>query len=179
MGGYLLEHLWWGSVFLVNVPIIAVLVVAAPLLVPNSRDPHPGRLDLSGIAWSMVAMLPFVYGIKQLAEHGLSVMSLGAMALGVVGGLMFVRRQVTARHPLIDVGLFSDTVFSGAISANLLSMVGYAGFLFFAAQFLQLVVSLSPMAAATVLIPGLVVTIVAGFAIIRLARHRRCRCTSW
>ena len=162
MGGYLLEHLWWGSVFLVNVPIIAVLLAAAPFLVPESRDPHPGRIDVSGIAWSMTAMLPFVYGIKQLAEHGLSAMSLGAMALGVVGGLMFVRRQVTATHPLIDVGLFSDRVFSGAIGANLLSMVGYAGFLFFAAQFLQLVVGLSPMAAATVLIPGLVVTIVAG-----------------
>ena len=92
----------------------------------------------------MIAMLPFVYGIKQLAEHGLSVMSLGAMALGVVGGLMFVRRQITAKHPLIDIGLFSDRVFSGAISANLLSMVGYAGFLFFAAQFLQLVVGLEP-----------------------------------
>ena len=171
MGGYLLEHLWWGSVFLVNVPIIAVLLVAAPFLVPESRDPHPGRLDLSGIAWSMIAMLPFVYGIKQLAEHGLSVMSLGAMALGVVGGLMFVRRQLTATDPLIDVGLFSDRVFSGAISANLLSMVGYAGFLFFAAQFLQLVVGLSPMAAATVLIPGLVVTIVAGFMAVRFARR--------
>ena len=171
MGGYLLEHLWWGSVFLVNVPIIAVLLLAAPFLVPESRDPHPGRLDLSGIAWSMVAMLPFVYGIKQLAEHGLSPMSFGAMALGVAGGLMFVRRQLTATHPLIDVGLFSDRVFSGAISANLLSMVGYAGFLFFAAQFLQLVVGLSPMSAATVLIPGLVVTIVAGFVVVRLARR--------
>ncbi len=64
MGGYLLEHLWWGSVFLVNVPIIGVLLVAAPFLVPESRDPHPGRLDVSGIAWSMAAMLPFVYGIK-------------------------------------------------------------------------------------------------------------------
>ena len=171
MGGYLLEHLWWGSVFLVNVPIIAVLIVAAPFLVPESRDPHPGRLDLSGIAWSMIAMLPFVYGIKQVAEHGLSLLPLGSMALGVVGALMFVRRQVTATHPLIDVRLFSDRVFSGAIGANLLSMVGYAGFLFFAAQFLQLVVGLSPMAAATVLVPGLVVTIVAGFTVVRLARR--------
>ncbi|MFZ0142186.1 MAG: MFS transporter [Aeromicrobium sp.] len=171
MGGYLLEHLWWGSVFLVNVPIIAALLVAAPFLVPESRDPHPGRLDVSGIAWSMIAMLPFVYGIKQLAEHGWSVGSLGSMVLGVFGALMFVRRQVTATHPLIDVGLFSDRVFSGAIGANLLSMVGYAGFLFFAAQFLQLVVGLSPMAAATVLVPGLVVTIAAGFTAVRLARR--------
>lgn len=171
LGGYLLEHLWWGSVFLVNVPIIVVFLAAATLLVPESRDPNPGRLDVSGIVWSMTAMLPFVYGIKQLAEHGLSTHSLGAMALGVVGAVMFVRRLTTAKHPLIDVGLFSDRVFSGAIGANLLSMMGYAGFLFFAAQFLQLVVGLSPMAAATVLIPGLAVMIVAGFLVVRLARR--------
>ncbi len=170
VGGYLLEHLWWGSVFLVNVPIIVMLLVAAPFLVPESRDPRPGRIDVSGIVWSMTAMLPFVYGIKQLAEHGVSAGPLAAMVLGVAGAAMFVRRQATATHPLIDVGLFSDRVFSGAIGANLLSMVGYAGFLFFAAQFLQLVVGLSPMAAATVLVPGLVVTIVAGFMAVRFAR---------
>jgi DHA2 family multidrug resistance protein-like MFS transporter len=171
VGGYLLEHLWWGSVFLVNVPIIVVFVGAAALLVPESRDPKPGRLDVLGIGWSMVAMLPFVYGIKQLAEHGLAVGPLGAMALGVLGAVMFVHRQATAAHPLIDLGLFSDRAFSGAIGANLLSMVGYAGFLFFAAQFLQLVVGLSPMAAATVLIPGLAVTIIAGFTVVPLARR--------
>jgi DHA2 family multidrug resistance protein-like MFS transporter len=93
------------------------------------------------------------------------------MTVGVVGALMFVRRQVTAVHPLIDVGLFADRVFSGAIGANLLSMVGYTGFLFFAAQFLQLVVGLNPMAAATVLVPGLLVTIAAGLAVVRLTRR--------
>jgi DHA2 family multidrug resistance protein-like MFS transporter len=171
MGGYLLEHLWWGSVFLVNVPIIVLFLAAAGFLVPESRDPHPGRLDVSGIVWSMAAMLPFVYGIKQLAEHGLSPVPLGAMLLGVAGAAMFVRRLNTSTHPLIDPALFSDRVFSGAIGANLLSMMGYAGFLFFAAQFLQLVVGLSPMAAATVLVPGLAVMIVAGFVSVRVARR--------
>lgn len=170
VGGYLLEHLWWGSVFLVNVPIIVVFLVAAALLVPESRDPHPGQLDIIGIAWSMTAMLPFVFGIKQVAEHGLAAGPLGAIALGVVGGVMFVHRQKTASHPLIDLGLFSNRAFSGAIGANLLSMMGYAGFLFFAAQFLQLVVGLSPMSAATVLVPGLAVTMMAGFVVVRLAR---------
>ncbi len=170
VGGYLLEHFWWGSVFLVNVPIIVAFLAAAPFLVPESRDPRPGRLDLPGIAWSMTAMLPFVYGIKQLAEQGLAAEAVGAIALGIVGGVLFVRRQATAEHPLIDLALFSDRVFSGAIGANLLSMMGYAGFLFFAAQFLQLVVGLSPMAAATVLIPGLAVTMIGGFVAVRLAR---------
>ena len=171
LGGYLLEHLWWGSVFLVNVPIIAVFLVAAAVLVPESRDPRPGRLDVAGIAWSMMAMLPFVYGIKQLAEHGLSTGPLGAMAFGIVSAMMFVHRQATAVNPLIDLKLFSNRAFSGAISANLLSMMGYAGFLFFAAQFLQLVVGLNPMASATVLVPGLVITIVASFTVVRLARR--------
>jgi len=93
------------------------------------------------------------------------------MAIGVAGGAMFVRRLRTAANPLIDPSLFSDGVFSGAISANLLSMMGYAGFLFLAAQFLQLVVGLSPMAAATVLVPGLAVTMMAGFVVVRLARY--------
>ena len=171
LGGYLLEHLWWGSVFLVNVPIIVAFLVAAPILVPESRDPNPRRLDVSGIIWSMTAMLPFVYGIKQLAEHGPSAVALGAMALGLVGAAMFVRRITTSTHPLIDPALFADRVFSGAIGANLLSMMGYAGFLFFAAQFLQLVVGLSPMAAATVLVPGLAVMIVSGFVSVRFARY--------
>ncbi len=171
VGGYLLEHLWWGSVFLVNVPIIVVFLAAAGFLVPESRDPNPGRLDVLGIVFSMLAMLPFVYGIKQLAEQGVTTEPVAAMTLGAVGGWLFVRRQATARHPLIDLGLFSNRAFSGALGANLLSMMGYAGFLFFAAQFLQLVVGLSPMAAATVLVPGLVVTIVAGFTVVRLARR--------
>lgn len=175
VGGYLLEHFWWGSVFLVNVPIIVVFLATAVLLVPESRDPNPGRIDVAGIVWSMAAMLPFVYGIKQIAEHGVGQHVLVALGISAVAGALFVHRQATAANPLIDLSLFSDRVFTGAIVANLLSLMGYAGFLFFAAQFLQLVAGLSPMSAAAVLVPGLLVTIVAGLVVVRIVRHAPVR----
>ncbi|MEV7398014.1 MFS transporter [Aeromicrobium sp. NPDC092404] len=171
VGGWLLEHFWWGSVFFINVPIIAVFLVAAVFLLPESRDPRPGRIDLASIVLSMTAMLPFVFGIKQAAEHGLSDPTLIGLGVGIVSGVLFVRRQRRIADPLIDMTLFSDRVFSGAIVANLLSLMGYAGFVYFAAQFLQLVVGLSPLSAATALLPGLVVTVFAGFAAVRLVRR--------
>jgi DHA2 family multidrug resistance protein-like MFS transporter len=170
VGGWLLEHLWWGSVFFINVPIIVGFLALAVFLLPESRDPSPGRVDVPSIGLSMTAMLPFVFGIKQLAEHGFSDLALTGFAVGMLSTVAFVRRQHRLVDPMIDMTLFSDRVFSGAIVANLLSLMGYAGFVFFAAQFLQLVAGLSPLAAATVLLPGLVVTVVAGFAAVRLVR---------
>jgi DHA2 family multidrug resistance protein-like MFS transporter len=170
VGGWLLEHFWWGSVFLINVPLIALFLVLAVLLLPESRDPSPGRIDVPSIVLSMTAMLPVVFAIKQVAEHGLNEVVVTALVVGVVSGYAFIRRQRRLANPLIDLSLFSDRVFSGAIGANLLSFMGYVGFLFFAAQFLQLVVGLSPMSAATVLLPGLLVTVLAGFAAVRLVR---------
>ncbi|MBC7632169.1 MFS transporter [Aeromicrobium sp.] len=170
VGGWLLEHFWWGSVFFINVPIIIVFLVAATVLLPESRDPRPGRIDVVSIVLSMTTMLPLVVGIKQVAEHGFSDLALTGFGVGVASAVAFIRRQRRLRDPMIDMSLFSDRVFSGAIVANLLSLMGYAGFVFFAAQFLQLVVGLSPLAAATVLLPGLVVTVFAGFAAVRLVR---------
>jgi DHA2 family multidrug resistance protein-like MFS transporter len=170
VGGWLLEHFWWGSVFFINVPIMVAFLALAVFLLPESRDPSPGRVDVPSIGLSMTAMLPFVFGIKQLAEHGFSDLALTGLAVGILSTVAFVRRQHRLVDPMIDMTLFSDRVFSGAIVANLLSLMGYAGFVFFAAQFLQLVAGLSPLAAATVLLPGLVVTVVAGFAAVRLVR---------
>jgi DHA2 family multidrug resistance protein-like MFS transporter len=94
-----------------------------------------------------------------------------SFGVGILSGVAFVRRQRRIVDPMIDLALFSDRVFSGAIVANLLSLMGYAGFVFFAAQFLQLGMGLSPLEAATALLPGLVVTVLAGFAAVRLVRH--------
>jgi DHA2 family multidrug resistance protein-like MFS transporter len=171
VGGWLLEHYWWGSVFFINVPIIIVFIGAAIFLLPESRDPSPGRVDIPSIVLSLTAMLPTVFGIKQLAEQGFSDVAMTGFAVGIVSAVAFVRRQRRLVDPMIDLALFSDRVFSGAIVANLLSLMGYAGFIFFAAQFLQLGMGLSPLAAATALLPGLVVTVLAGFAAVRLVRH--------
>jgi DHA2 family multidrug resistance protein-like MFS transporter len=171
LGGYLLGHFWWGSVFLINVPFIVALVPAALALLPESRDPEPGPLDLWSIALSLTAMLPFVYAIKQVAHRGLDDSTLAALVLAVGAGWMFVSRLRRSAHPMIDLSLFRNRVFSGAIVANLLSLMALTGFLFLGAQLLQLVLGLSAMDAALVLLPGLVVTVATGFWAVRLL-HR-------
>ncbi|GAA3520468.1 MFS transporter [Aeromicrobium panaciterrae] len=170
VGGWLLEHFWWGSVFFINVPIIIVFLIAAVMLLPESRDPRPGRIDVPSIGLSLAAMLPIVFAIKQFAEHGISDIVVTTLAIGAASAVAFVRRQRRVADPMIDMALFSDRIFSGAIVANLLSLMGYAGFIFFAAQFLQLGMGLSPMAAAMALLPGLLVTVLGGFAAVRLVR---------
>ncbi|MDN5855199.1 MAG: MFS transporter, partial [Actinomycetia bacterium] len=173
MGGWLLEHFWWGSVFLITVPVVIALIPAVLLLVPESKDPAPGRVDPVSIALSLATMLPVVYAIKMFAEGGWSYGVLSAITVGIAAGVTFVRRQLASPTPMLDVRLFANPVFSGAVMSNLLSILGFAGFLFFVAQFLQLVIGLSPMEAGTVLVPGLVASIIAGLVAVRLVRMVR------
>ncbi len=168
LGGWLLGHGSWGSVFLINVPIIIVLIPLAMALLPESRDPAPGPLDPFAIVLSLTAMLPLVFGIKNVAEHGLTDLTLTAFAVGTASAWAFVHRLRTSASPMIDLTLFRNRVFTGAIIANLLSLMGLTGFLFLGAQLLQLVLGLTAMDAALVLLPGLVATVVAGFVAVRL-----------
>ncbi|KHL12523.1 UNVERIFIED_CONTAM: MFS transporter [Mumia flava] len=170
VGGWLLEHFTWGAVFWINVPVVAVLVPLALWLLPESRNPAPGPLDPLSIVLSMAAMLPLVYGIKVIAEHGITGTAAWSFGIAVASGIAFVRRQRRRPIPLVDVSLFGNRVFSGALTANLLSLMGLTGFLLFSSQFLQLVVGLSPMEASVVLLPGLAATILAGFGAVRLVR---------
>ena len=173
VGGFLLEHFAWGAVFLVAVPVLIPLLVAAPLLVPESRDPNPGRIDLVSIVLSMAAMIPVVYAIKSLAVDGPS-LSAGAWALlGIVMGTLFVRRQLVAEVPMLDMALFRRGSFSGAILVNLLSVVALVGFLYFVSQHLQLVLGLSPMTAGVALVPGMLAMIVAGLSVVPISRRVR------
>ncbi len=173
VGGFLLEHYWWGSVFLMAVPVLIPLLVLGPVLVPESRDPAPGPVDPVSIALSLGTTAPLVYGIKRLAEFGWGLSS----ALPVLGALLmgyaFVRRQLRRPVPLLDVRLFTNPVFSGSVAANLLSVFSLVGFIFFVSQHLQLVSGRSPMEAGLVLVPGLVVTIAAGLAAVRVVRRVR------
>ncbi|WP_336640484.1 MFS transporter [Microbacterium sp. USHLN272] len=171
VGGILLEHFSWGSVFLIAVPVLIPLLIAAPLLVPESRDPNPGRIDLLSIALSMAAMIPVVYAIKSLAVDGPSVVAGAWASLGVVMGVLFVRRQLRAEIPMLDMALFRRGTFSGAILVNLLSVVALVGFLYFVSQHLQLVLGLSPMMAGLALVPGMAVMIVAGLGVVPISRR--------
>lgn len=170
LGGWLLGHFWWGSVFFINAPIIMAFIPLALLLLPESRDPEPGPLDFTAIVLSLLAMLPTVFAIKNLAEDGFSDLTLAAFAVGAISGWAFVRRLRTSASPMIDLTLFRNRVFTGAIIANLLSLMGLTGFLFLGAQLLQLVMGLSAMDSALVLLPGLAATVLAGFAAVQLVK---------
>jgi DHA2 family multidrug resistance protein-like MFS transporter len=173
VGGVLLEHLWWGSVFLIAVPVLLPLFVLAPFLVPESRDPAPGRLDLASITLSLVTMLPIVYGIKHMATEGLDLLGCAAVVVGLAAGTLFVRRQLRLETPMLDMALFRQPAFSGAVLINLLSVVALVGGLFFVSQHLQLVLGLSPLHAGLILVPGLITMILAGLLVVPVAARVR------
>lgn len=171
VGGYLLEHFWWGSVFLLTVPVIVLLLLAGPVLLPESRNLTSSRIDLVSVAMSILAMLPVVFGIKEIATHGLDALGVAALGLGVLFGVAFVRRQLASHDPLLDVRLFRQTVFSASIVANFLSVFAFAGLIFYVSQYLQLVMGLGPMQAGTYLLPGAAASMLAGLLAVSLAKY--------
>nr|WP_265522250.1 MFS transporter [Oerskovia sp. JB1-3-2] len=171
VGGFLLEHYWWGSVFLIAVPVLVLLLVLAPVFVPESRDANPGRVDVVSVLLSMATMAPIVFGIKTLAKSGLGAVGVAAVLLGLLAGYAFVRRQLSRPDPMLDVHLFTRWTFSGAVLVNLLSVFSLVGFLFFVSQDVQLVLGLSPMRAGLALLPGLLAMIVAGLTVVRVVRR--------
>ncbi len=175
VGGVLLEHFWWGSVFAVNVPVTVLLVVAGLALLPESRMPDPERTDLVGAALTLLTMAPLVLAVTLAGSGGPIPAVLLAMLVGTSAGYAFVvrsRRLVRAgRRPLIDLGLFASPVLRHSALANATTMFGLTGLLFFSAQYLQLVLGASPMQAGLLLLPGFLATVLAGLATARLARR--------
>lgn len=146
--GVLLAHFWWGSVFLVNLPAMALLLALVPLLVPEFRPGCTGRFDLTGALLSMAAVLAAVWGVKRAAAHGLGLTPVVALAVGLVMSLVFLHHQRAVAHPMVDLALFRDSRFGGFLSANLLAMFGLVGNAIFTTQFLQSVLGMSPLRAA-------------------------------
>jgi MFS transporter, DHA2 family, multidrug resistance protein len=154
VAGVLLQYFWWGSVFLLNLPVMAVLLVVGPRLLPEVRDPAPGRFDLPGAVLSVLAVLAVIYGVKRIAENGADATALLAVAAGVAIGAAFVQRQRRIAHPLLDLGLFRSAAFSTSVLVNVLIGVMMAGIFLFVAQYLQLVIGMGPLAAGAWLIPA-------------------------
>jgi DHA2 family multidrug resistance protein-like MFS transporter len=147
IGGILLEHFRWGSVFLINVPVMLLLLGLAPVLLPEFRDPTAGRLDVPSAALSVAAVLAMIYGLKRMAEDGLGWIAIAAVLAGVAIAAAFVHRQRTLADPLIDLRLFQSPTFSTALAVNILGFCTcFAAFLFIA-QYLQSVLGLSPLEA--------------------------------
>jgi DHA2 family multidrug resistance protein-like MFS transporter len=153
-GGVLLEFFWWGSVFLLAVPVMALLLVLGPKLLPEFRDPAAGRLDLVSAGLSVVAVLAVIYGLKEIAARGLESGPLLAVLVGLAVGLVFVRRQQLLDDPLIDLRLFRSRTFTAALGSNTLSLSIAFGIFFLIAQYLQLVLGYSPLQAGLWTIPS-------------------------
>jgi MFS transporter, DHA2 family, multidrug resistance protein len=170
IGGFLLEHAWWGSVFLVNVPVMVLLLVGAPLLLPESRNPRPGPFDALSAVLSIAGVLPLVYALKTAAHDGASAAVLGGLAAG--GALLwaFVRRQRRLAEPLLDLRLFRYRAFTVAVTTNLLTVFALLGLLFFLPQYLMLVLGMSPLVAGLWMLPLAGATVAGSLAAPWLAR---------
>jgi DHA2 family multidrug resistance protein-like MFS transporter len=165
IGGVVLEHFWWGAVFLINVPVMVALLILGPLLLPESQDPDAGAVDLLSAAMSLVAMLLVIYAIKRFAQDGFTPLPVFAAIAGVIGWILFILRQRHLEHPLIDVELFKVPAFSTSVATQLIATVTLGGMYFLVAQYLQLVLGLDPLRAGLALLPatvtGFVGTVVA------------------
>ena len=145
LGGVMLEFFWWGSVFLIGVPVMVLLLVVGPVLLPEFRDPEAGRPDLISAALSLAAVLAVIFGLKQIAQDGLAWLPVMSILAGLAVGVVFVRRQGTLADPLIDLRLFRMRAFSASLATYALGiLVAFGGFLFLP-QYLQLVRGLSPL----------------------------------
>jgi DHA2 family multidrug resistance protein-like MFS transporter len=148
MSGILVEHFWWGSVFLVNLPAMALLLVLGPFLLPESRDPNPGRFDWPSVPLSLAAVLPVIYGLKEIPSEGWHPLYVVSVTVGLLFAALFVHRQRTAASPLVPPALLRGHGFTPALVLNLLSALGMMGSAIFTTQYLQSVLGKSPLEAA-------------------------------
>jgi DHA2 family multidrug resistance protein-like MFS transporter len=154
VGGVLLEFFWWGSVFLINVPVMAVLLLLGPRLLPEFKDPGAGRLDLGSAVMSLAAVLAVIYGLKQIAQDGPGTTAALTIAAGIAVGIAFVHRQTRLADPLIDLRLFRVPKFSVSVASNALTGFVVFGTFLYIAQYLQLVLGLTPLQAGLWSLPS-------------------------
>ncbi|MEV4630622.1 MFS transporter [Micromonospora sp. NPDC049523] len=171
VGGALLEWYWWGSVFLLAVPVMLILLATAPVLLPECRDTEAGRLDLPSVALSLAAILPVIYGLKGIAEGGVAVLPLASMVLGVLFGVLFARRQRRLSDPLLDMRLFANRVFVGALTALLVGLAVVGVVYMLVTQYLQLVAGYSALTAGLWLLPSAAAMIISSMAAPVIARR--------
>jgi MFS transporter, DHA2 family, multidrug resistance protein len=154
-GGLLIEHFWWGSIFLVNVPVVVVALIAVALLLPDSRDPDPGRMDPLGVVLSVIGLILLVYGIIRGGE--LADFSAPSVLLPMLGGLVilvwFVLHERRSDHPAIDLTYFKRPAFAAAVTAIALVFFALTGVTFFSAFYLQSVRGYGALEAGLLILP--------------------------
>lgn len=171
VGGVVLEHFHWGSVFLLAVPVMVLLLVLGPRLLPEYRDPDPGRFDLVSAGMSLLTVLAVIFGIKRTAEHGADTIAIVAISAGVVLGTAFLRRQRVLRDPLVDLRLFRVPAFSASLAANTLAIFLVVGAFLFIAQYMQFVSGLTPLEAGLWLLPSAAVFVIGSMTAPLLIRY--------
>ena len=154
VGGVLLEHFWWGSVFLLAVPLMLLLLILVPLLLPEYRDPHAGALDIPSAVLATATVLTMIYGLKHLAIYGLHAIALASVALSLLIGMAFVRRERRMTDPMIDLRLFRRPIFTAALCVNVIGIFAAFGSFLFITQYLQLVLGMGPLQAGLWLMPA-------------------------
>jgi DHA2 family multidrug resistance protein-like MFS transporter len=173
LGGIMLHHFWWGSVFLLGVPVMGLLLAVGPRLLPEYRDPTPRRLDLPSALLSLSAVLSAIYGVKVYAQDGLGWLPVLSVVVSVALAVVFARRQRTLVDPLIDLQLFRARAFSVSLATYLLATLVAFGSYVFIGQYLQLVLGLTPLSAGLWLLPwsgGFIVGSLAAPAVARRVR---------
>jgi len=180
IGGALLEYFWWGSVFLISVPVMLLLLIVGPRLLPEYRDPNAGNPDLVSVAMSLSAVLTTIYGLKEIAQDGVTITAMLSIAAGLTLGVLFVRRQLSLDDPLIDLRLFQTPAFAASLATYGLTILMLFGGFFFLPQYLQLILGLSPFQAGLWMLPWMLAFIIGSLVTPRLARHvRPSRLMGW
>jgi DHA2 family multidrug resistance protein-like MFS transporter len=171
LGGVMLRYFHWSSVFLLAVPVMLLLLVVGPIVLPEFRDPTAKRLDVGSAGLSLVAVLSVIYGLKMYAQDGFGWLSLLSIAVGVTMGGVFVRRQRRLDDPLIDLSLFRTSTFGASLVIYMLATLVTFGSYFVVAQYLQLVLGLSPLAAGLWMLPWSASYVVGSFVAPAIARR--------
>ncbi|WP_166355986.1 MFS transporter [Phytoactinopolyspora limicola] len=171
VGGVMLQWFWWGSVFLLGVPVMIVLLITGPILLPEYRDGSAGRIDLTSVGLSLATILPIIYGLKELAKADSYVIPAVSIAVGAAVGAVFVRRQLRLSDPLLDLRLFRHRGFRAALMTMLVTAFFMGGLFLFVSQYLQLVSGFTPLTAGFWLVPPAVGMIVSTLAAPRVAQR--------
>ncbi len=146
VGGILLESFWWGAAFLLGVPAMIVLLIAGPAVLPEYKAPNAGRLDPLSVVLSLVAILPIIYGLKELVVHGFTNWAgpVVALVIGSVFAVIFVRRQLSLESPLLNLNLFRNRLFTVTVTSLVFTSIGLAGTFLLVSQYVQSALGLSP-----------------------------------
>ncbi|WP_423747853.1 MFS transporter [Halopseudomonas nanhaiensis] len=173
VGGLMLEFFWWGSVFLLAVPVMALLLIVGPILLPEFRDEQAGRLDFTSAVLCVGALLLVIYGLKDTARDGVNLLACGAAVAGIGVGIAFTRRQKRLADPMFDMALFRRRAFTVSVTAMMLSLLALSGSWLMIFQYLQGVSGLTALEAGLAMLPAAVIQTGGSLLVPRIARRLR------